>query len=167
MINGWLEGKYTGTRYVHANGEVIAKVKYSEKERIYFKQKEKKLTGKKEQKRAIIINKIIINFNKSLSKFEKYDTILTEKKLKLSSNYYLPISILKKENYEKNEEEKVYEIDEAKNKGIQIIKERLKNIKKEDIINEQIITNECKDYIDIELIYEVLENIGTEEKIAL
>ena len=28
LIGGWLEGKYTGTRYVHANGSVYAKVWY-------------------------------------------------------------------------------------------------------------------------------------------
>ena len=31
LIGGWLEGKYTGTRYVHANGEVKAKVWYEQK----------------------------------------------------------------------------------------------------------------------------------------
>ena len=32
LIGGWLEGKYTGTRYVHATGEVTAKVWYSKKQ---------------------------------------------------------------------------------------------------------------------------------------
>ncbi len=38
LVGGWLEGKYTGTRYVHANGEVQAKVWYSEKIKIPFNQ---------------------------------------------------------------------------------------------------------------------------------
>ena len=32
LIGGWLEGKYTGTRYVHANGQVEAKVWYTKKD---------------------------------------------------------------------------------------------------------------------------------------
>ena len=36
-----------------------------------------------------------------------------------------------------------------------------------DIVNEYINTNESEEYIEVEVIYEVLENIGTEEKIAL
>ena len=38
LIGGWIEGKYTGTRYVHAKGEVEAKVWYSKKEKIYLHQ---------------------------------------------------------------------------------------------------------------------------------
>ena len=34
LVQGWLEGKYTDNRYVHAEGEVIAKVWYTEKEKI-------------------------------------------------------------------------------------------------------------------------------------
>ena len=38
LIAGWIEGKYTGTRYVHAEGEVTAKVWYSQKEKIMLNQ---------------------------------------------------------------------------------------------------------------------------------
>ncbi|MGN1327667.1 MAG: sporulation protein YqfD, partial [Clostridia bacterium] len=37
LIAGWIEGKYTGTRYVHAEGEIQAKVWYTEKEQIPLK----------------------------------------------------------------------------------------------------------------------------------
>ena len=45
------------------------------------------------------------------------------------------------------------------------LKERIGNCG--DIVNEYINTDENEEYIDVELTYEVLENIGTEEKIAL
>lgn len=47
------------------------------------------------------------------------------------------------------------------------IEEELKSqiLNKEDIINKQINTNEQDGYIEVEVIYEVLESIGVEEKI--
>lgn len=170
LIAGWLEGKYTGTRYVHANGEVLAKVWYSEKEKIYYKQHTRESTGNTEKKYSIYINNFAINLYKKLSKFEIYDTISEEKKLKISSNFYLPFKVIVKENKEVIEQEKIYSKDEAIQIGVDNAKKRL-NLKIQDgegdIVNEYINTNESEEYIEIEVIYEVLENIGTEEKIAL
>lgn len=164
-----MEGKYTGTRYVHAVGDVTAKVVYTEKERVYYKQTIKKQTGNKEKKYTLNINNFAINFYKKLSKFEIYDTICTEKKLKISSNFYLPIKFIIKENFEKLENQKTYTKEEATEIGVTEISNKLnKRIGNEkDIVNKYINTNESEEYIDIEVIYEVLENIGTEEKIAL
>lgn len=169
LVSGWLEGKYTGTRYVHATGEVIAKVWYSETARIYYKQNVKTETGNTEKKYSLNINNFGINFYKKLSKFEIYDTICTEKKLKISSNFYLPFKIIEKTNYEIIKEEKEYTKEEATQMATDEAKEKLKEkiLNEEDIVNEYINTNESEEYIEIEVIYEVLENIGTEEKIAL
>ena len=41
LIQGWLEGQFTGIRYVHANGEVQAKVWYSQKVSVPLKQTQK------------------------------------------------------------------------------------------------------------------------------
>ena len=67
------------------------------------------------------------------------------------------------------EEEKNYSKDEAKQIGIDNISKELKSQinNEKDIVNEYINTNESEEYIEVEVIYEVLENIGTEEKIAL
>lgn len=40
LIGGWMEGKYTGTRYLHSEGEILAKVWYSKKDKIMFEQDE-------------------------------------------------------------------------------------------------------------------------------
>jgi len=169
LIAGWLEGKYTGVRYVHATGQVMAKVWYSKKEKVYYKQNERKQTGNVEKKYSINIKNFAINFYKKLSKFEIYDTINTEKKLRISSNFYLPFELIVKENHEVIEEEKNYSKDEAKQIGIDNISKELKSQinNEKDIVNEYINTNESEEYIEVEVIYEVLENIGTEEKIAL
>ena len=90
-----MEGKYTGIRYVHAKGKIEAKVWYTKNQKVYFKQIKKEETGEQENKYGIKINNFEINFNKKLSKFKIYDTINAEKKFKIFSDFYLPISITK------------------------------------------------------------------------
>ena len=77
--------------------------------------------------------------------------------------------LIVKENHEVIEEEKNYSKDKAKQIGIDNISKELKSQinNEKDIVNEYINTNESEEYIEVEVIYEVLENIGTEEKIAL
>ena len=169
LVSGWMEGKYTGTRYVHATGEVVGKVWYSANKRVYYHQSVEKRTGKVEKKYSLNINNFAINFYKRLSKFEIYDTIGAEKKIKISSNFYLPIKLITKENYELIKEEKVYTKKEAEEIGVNELTQELNQQIQDEksIINKYISTNESEDYIDVEVTYEVLESIGTEEKIAL
>lgn len=168
LIGGWLEGKYTGIRYVHANGEVTAKVWYTEKQKIELKQVISSKTENVETKYSVRLNNFTINFYKTLSKFQKYDTIEESKKLKLFSDFYLPIEIIKKTNYELVDEEISYEKEEAKQEAVtrakQILEEQIEN--KENILNTYINYQETEDYIEAEVIYEVLEEIGTKEKIV-
>ena len=163
-----MEGKYTGTRYVHAEGSVEAKVWYSHKERIYYKQEEKLRTGNEEKKYTLNINNFEINLYKKLSNFENYDTIKEQKKLKLFSNLYLPAGLIISNNYEVVNNNIVYNQDEAKEIGIVKSKEELdKNLKsKEDLLNTYINTYPNEEYIDVEVIYEIKEIIGTKEKIV-
>ncbi len=168
LINGWMEGKYTGIRYVHAKGEVEAKVWHTKYKRILYNTTEKQETGKIEQKYSIKFNNFKINFHKKLSKFKIYDTIETEKKLKLFSDFYLPISIVRKTNKEIEEIEKTYNLEEAKNIGIQELQKELDDeiVDKENIVNKNINTYEVENGVDVYVTYEVLENIGTNEKIV-
>lgn len=167
LVQGWIEGKYTDNRYVHAEGEVIAKVWYSEKEKVFYKQSYENLTGNKEKKYSININNFKINFFKTLSKFENYDTISTIKKLKITSNFYLPIEIIVNNNYEKQKSVVTYDKNEAKEIGIKKLKEKLEQEiqDKNNISNIYINAEETEEYVEVEVIYEVLENIGTKEKI--
>lgn len=168
LINGWMEGKYTGIRYVHAKGEVEAKVWHTKYKRILYNTTEKQETGKIEQKYSIKFNNFKINFHKKLSKFKIYDTIEIEKKLKLFSDFYLPISIVRKTNKEIEEIEKTYNLEEAKNIGIQELQKELDDeiVDKENIVNKNINTYEVENGVDVYVTYEVLENIGTNEKIV-
>ena len=163
-----MEGKYTGIRYVHAKGKIEAKVWYTKNQKVYFKQIKKEETGEQENKYGIKINNFEINFNKKLSKFKIYDTINAEKKFKIFSDFYLPISFVKKINKEQEKVQKKYSLEEAKTVGIKELQEELdKEIEnKDNIVNKNINTYEQEDGVDIYVTYEVLENIGTNEKIV-
>ena len=168
LINGWMEGKYTGIRYVHAKGEIQAKVWHTKSKKIPYNFTERTETGKIENKYKIKINNFEINLSKRLSKFEIYDTIVMENKFKIFSDFYLPISLIKTTNKEVKEEQKKYEIEEAKNLGIEQLQDELNNEieNKEKIVNKIINTYEKEDGVEVYVTYEVLEDIGTNEKIV-
>ena len=168
IIGGWLEGKFTGTRYVHANGSVQAKVWYSENIKIPLKQVVSKETGNEETKYSLRINNFTINFYKTLSKFQKYDTIEQNKKLKLFLDFYLPIEIVQKNNKELVEETINYTKEQARNKAVEEAKSKLEQQveDKQNILNTYINYEETEEYIEAKVIYEVLEEIGTKEKIV-
>lgn len=153
---------------MHANGEVKAKVWYAQKEKVELKQVKKERTGIQENKYSVRINNFQINFYKTLSKLKNYDTIEEIKKIKLFSDFYLPIEIVKRTNYENIENNIEYSKEEAKQIGIEKAKDKLDSQvdEKENILNTYINYNETEEYIEVEVIYEVLEEIGTKEKIV-
>ena len=138
LVNGWLEGKYTGIRYVHAIADIEARVWYSKKERISKKQEISTKTGNEAKKYSIKFNNFEINLFKTLPKFQNYDTIVKTEKVKLFSNIYLPIEIKTETFFETEKQQVVYSVKQIK----------------------EIY------YIDFEMIYEVLESVGAEEKIV-
>lgn len=168
LIAGWMEGKYTGIRYVHSSGEIEARVWYSQKAKVDFKQQVKEQTGNVETKYVVSINNFKINFYKRLSKFENYDTMYTNKKVKIFSDFYIPVELTKYDNYEINYKEVEYTAEEAKEKAKNIAEEKLlEQIEnKDNIKNVTVNYTEYQDCVEAEVIYEVLENIGTEEKIV-
>ena len=168
LIGGWLEGKYTGMRYVHANGSVQAKVWYEQTETISLKQVKKERTGNAETKYSVNLNNFQINLYKTLSKFEKYDTIKEIKKIKLFSDFYLPIAIEKITNYEVKEEAMAYSKEEAIAQGVEKAKQALDQQieEKEAIQNTYIHYQETEDAVEVKVTYEVLEEIGTKEKLV-
>ena len=168
LINGWLEGKYTGIRYVHAMGEVEAKVWHTKYKFVPYKTTEIKETGNIEKFYSIKINKFEINLKKWVSKFKIYDTIEAEEKFRLFSDFYLPISVKKTIYKEQLEEQKTYSVEQAKILGIDNLEQELNaEIEdKEKIVNKNINTYEKENGLEVYVTYEVLENIGTNEKIV-
>lgn len=168
LINGWMEGKYTGIRYVHAKGEIQAKVWHTKYKKIPYETTERTETGNSQRKYAIKFNNFKINLGKGVSKFKIYDTIETENKMKLFSDFYLPISILKNTYKEVKEEKKIMTREEAESIGIQQLQQELEQEieEKESIVGRNVNTYENENSVDVYVTYEVLESIGTNEKIV-
>lgn len=167
LINGWMEGKYTGIRYMHASGNIEAKVWYSKELEEHFIQEEKIKTQNKENKYGISINKKQINFYKTLSKFEKYDTMETKNKFKILNNFYLPIELKKITNYEYKIQQKEYTEEELQEKITQELEEQMKKtIENKEILNRNIFVEKTGEGLKIKLIYETLEKIGIEQKLV-
>ena len=167
IIEGVFRGKYTGDRYVHAQGEVQAEVWYTSTQRVELQEVQKKETGEQETKYSVKLNNFHINFHKSIPKFEKYDTIETGKKLKLFSNFYLPIELVEYTYKEYEEVVVIHSIEEAKQIGIDRAEEELsEELKDKDILDTQINTKSENGAIIVEVTYEVKEEIGVEEKIV-
>lgn len=148
-------------------GDIDAKVLYSKKEKMELEQVSLKKTGNEKKRYDIKINNFKINLYKTLPKFEKYDTINEDKKLKLFSDFYLPIT-LGISTYSELQEEK---ISLSKEEAKEILIKKLKSELSEEIEDKNSIKDikvnakEEKDSVEVEVIYEVLEKIGTEDKI--
>lgn len=168
LINGWMEGKYTGIRYVHAKGEIEAKVWHTKSKKIPYTLTQTRQTGNEENKYGIKINNFQINFSKKYSKFKIYDTIETDSKIRIFSNFYLPISIVKTTYKETEQYTKKYTPKEAINLGVEELKKELEQEiqDKEKIVNKNVNTYEHENDVEVYVTYEVLENIGTNEKIV-
>lgn len=166
LVGGWMEGKYTGKRYVHSDAEIEARVWYSKKDSETYIQEENIKTGNFEKRYIVKINNFKINLNKSLPNFEKYDTINESKKLKLFSNFYLPIELEIFEYQEVNTIKREYTNQELKEKIISKLENELNDeIGSKNIENIQINEKDIDGGLEIEVIYEVIEKIGINQKI--
>ena len=167
LIAGYMEGKYTEPRLVHSLGKVEAIISYQKAKNINFKQEEYKYTGKEEKKYEIDLCNYKIKLYKNKSKYERYTEEKEEKNLKLSKNLYLPISIVKITNKEQTKEEKIYGLDEAikiaTDEATQEIEEKIEN--KNNIEDKRVDVNENETGVTVTVTYDILEDIGENQKI--
>ena len=105
---------------------------------------------------------------KTLPNFKNYDTINENNKLRIFSNFYFPIEFCKTTYKELKTKTVTYTVEEAKihlqNKLEKELKNEIENV--ENIVNTQVNYKEEENALTVEVIYEVLENIGTNEKIV-
>lgn len=165
LIAGWMEGKHTDKYYVNSNGSVKAKIKYSLTEKVEKNEIIKTPTGKTEKKYSIKFNDFRLNLYKKLSKFDKYETQSSSKKLTLFSNFYIPIEFIKTTNNELSETTKPHDYNEAKEIGEKLIDEKAKKLLTGEILDRNTEVNEFQDYYNIIITYDVIEEIGIKEKI--
>ena len=170
LVEGIMEGIYTESRKVHAEATIFGKIICEKEKKEPFLQSEKIKTGNQEEKIEICINNFKINFNKGVSKFENYDTITTNNKLRIFSDFYIPISLNKQTNLEYKIKQKKYSEDELKNKMIdeleyefeseyEISKYEEKNKKRE------VYTNIDGDEMTVKLVYEIQKEITAKEEV--
>ncbi|MCL2860307.1 MAG: sporulation protein YqfD [Oscillospiraceae bacterium] len=171
LIGGWMASKYTPQEHVHSIGDIEARVWYTVKDTQNMVQTEKVETGSTETKYSIDFNKFKINLYKVVTNFKNYDRIVETEKVKLFSNFYLPIELVKTTNKEYTEQEKVYTKNELKDKMVKELEGKLKvEITPQEgtevnILNEQVNEKQENSSLEVEVIYEVLEKIGIEQKI--
>ena len=165
LIAGYMEGKYTDKYYVNSNGEVKGMVEYMQSERISKKETKKSKTGNINTRYAIKFNNFRINFYKKLSKFKKYDTIVSSKKVELFSNFYLPIELLKLTNYEVEESIEEHNLEDAKALGISLIEEKMEGLINGEVVDKKTVVMERDSSYEVNVTYSVIENIGTKEEI--
>lgn len=169
LIGGYMEGKYTGTRYVHAKGDVKARIWYTKKMESGFVREIIEETGNKKNIYSINFNNFKINLYKSLPNFENYDTINETKKIKLFNNFYLPITIEKTTYIEQKKTMITYGKEELQEILIsklqeQFIQDGIENL---NVINKIVNFYDKNSSIEIEMTYEVEENIGIENEIEV
>lgn len=167
LVEGVMEGQYTGTRQVHAEATIYGKIMYEKTKKESLIQEIEKTTGNEEKKIEINLNNFKIILPKGVSKFENYDTIKTNKKLKLFSNFYLPISITEIKFVEKQKEYKTYTEEELIEKMKKEIGEELKEeySLQGDNIEELLETNVQDGSVEVKVTYIAEEEIGTKENL--
>ncbi len=164
LVEGVMEGKYTGVRNVNSRGDIYAKITYTKQGKAKLNDVEKKLTGNEYNQYRIYFNNFKINLNKGVSNFKNYDTIESKKKFRIFSNYYLPIEFEKVTYKEIKKENKNYTVEEITNK----LKEKLEK----DILSN--LKNNYENFIDSSSNVEVNSNEVTvivncvvEEKVGI
>ena len=170
LVEGIMEGTYSENRTVHANANILGKILYVKEKKEGFVQNEKIKTGKTEEKIEICINNFKINFNKGVSKFEKYDTITTNKKLKIFSDFYFPISLKKHINVEYENVQKNYSDKELEEKILKALEEEMETeyeISKyeEKYKKRNVYTNVENDEMTVTLVYEIQKEIAEKQEI--
>ena len=168
LVEGVMEGEHLGNRLVHADANVTGLIYFEKEKKEEFVQNRKIETGNMEIKREICMNNFKINLNKKLSNFENYDTIYSNHKIKLFSNFYLPIEVKKTTNLEIKNELVEYTEEELKEKIEKELEEELEkeyNISNYENKTKNVEVNLEQDGIVLKLIYEIKEEIGEKIKV--
>ncbi len=167
LISGVMTSEHAETRYVHADGEVIAKTWYTQKVKVPYCNDVVNKTGRVEKRYKVKLLNSEINFLNSDTNFEKYDTIEKTNPLKIFNRFILPIEVT----------QIIYE--EIGVDTIVYTKEQAENIAKNDamqgalqkipayaeMFDNTVITREYDEGIEAEVTIECLEKIGTKEKL--
>lgn len=161
-----MEGQYTGVREVNSDADIYVTNIYQKEKKETFIQQISEKTGNEEKNVEIYINNFKINFKKGVPKFENYDTIKAYKKVKLFSNYYIPIEIVTITNSELEKNFRNYTEEELTEKITSELQEELQEeLKLSDLSNVQknVISVADGDGVTVSIEYLIEEKIGTKD----
>ncbi len=166
LVEGVMEGKYTGLREVRSDADIYVTSTYEKEKKEAFIQQKEERTGNEEKNVEIYLHNFKINFKKGVTKFENCDTIKTYKKVKLFSNYYIPIEIVNITNFELEKTFKTYTEEELTQKITNELQEELNqelNISDLNQVEQNVTSVVENDGVSVRLSYSVEEKIGTKE----
>lgn len=166
LVEGVMEGKYTGIRQVNSDADIYVVSYYEKEKKEAFIQQNEERTGNQENYVEIYINNFKIFFNKGVPKFENCDTIRTYKKVKLFSDYYIPIEIVKITNFELEKSYKTYTEEELTEKLTEKLQNELNrelNISDMNQVEPTVTSVADDDGVTVKVEYLVEEKIGTKE----
>lgn len=166
LVEGVMEGQYTGIREVVSDADIYAVSHYEKEKKEAFIQEISERTGKEEKNVEIYLNNFKINFKKGVPKFENCDTIRTYKKVKLFSNYYIPIEIVNVTNFELEKSFKTYTEEELKEKLTKALQDELNQelaISEDTKIEQNVTSVTDETGVTVKVMYELEEKIGTKE----
>ena len=161
-----MEGKYTGIREVNSDADIYSVSVYEKERKEPFIQELEERTGNVEKNVEIYINNFKIFFNKGVPNFQKCDTIRAYKKVKLFSNYYIPIEIVNVTNFELEKSLKTYTEEELTEKLTNELQDELNqelNISDFSQVNQEVTSNVEQDGVTVKVVYSIEEKIGTKK----
>ncbi len=171
LVSGISATKYLGNRYIHSQGEVIAKT-WRSLERDFDTTLTKKVpTGKKYKKRSIeIFGKEIKNIFLSKTKYKNYIKETEKKQVRIFNNIYLPLSFTTETFCEIIFVKETLREDEAVKRAVdtlvaEIESQRHKDAKTLNIIHDYINLGDGK--IRVSVTIESEENIAIESKLDI
>jgi len=166
LVEGVMEGQYTGIREVNSDADVYILSTYEKIRKEAYIQEVSERTGEMSKNVEIYIKNFKINFKKSIPNFKKCDTIRVYKKLKLFSNYYIPIEIINITNYELEKYFKTFteeELTEKITNELQNELDRELQISNSSQVSKEVTQDVEEDGITVKVIYSVEEKIGTKD----
>ena len=168
LVSGVVESEHSDPVMVNSNADVKIKTWYTSKKAVPYQKTILSKSGKVDKKYKIKLGNYTINLANNSTKFEKYDTINSVKKLVLFDKIETPISldvlayeelIASDITYTQEQAEKI-----AKKEVYDLV---MKNIPDDaEVLNYDYNVFSEEDEIIVRITVECLENIGVEEKIS-
>ncbi len=166
LVEGVMEGKYTGMREVGSDADVYVVSHFKKEKKEAFIQENSERTGNMEKNVEIYLHNFKIFFKKGVPKFENCDTIRTYKKVKLFSNYYIPIEIVNVTDFELKKSFQSFTEEELTDKITKELQEELNQeleLSDSSNVQQEVASVADADGVTVKVVYSVEEKIGTKD----